>query len=207
MRVVASPTIADWWLPAALVALEGRHERHLSVEVITANSSLVRDMVRNGRCDIGLAAVDPGEHDAASDRDGRVERRGGRRRPEGPITGQSGATSIRRVRGHADHPPRPRRQLDPGRRGSARVRGPRPVTPLAEIGNNVAARATALAENAPVLLPFAELMDEADGGLVVKRVAGLRFEREFALILGVSLQDLAAPARALAQHLLGWQRG
>ena len=38
VRVAASPTMADWWLPGALVDLESRHERHLSVEVVTANS-------------------------------------------------------------------------------------------------------------------------------------------------------------------------
>ena len=81
------------------------------------------------------------------------------------------------------------------------------VAPLAELGSNVAARATALAENAPVLLPFAEISDGSDGTLVVKRVQGMQFTREFALILAVSVVDLAAPARALAQHLLAWQRG
>ena len=206
VRVVASPTIADWWLPAALVALEGRHERHLSVEVITANSSLVRDMVRTAAATSGWRRSIPASRPRACPR---------------PSSGATKWSSPSRrthrwaVGGDIDSyefASTPIIRRDPGANSTRVVEavlglaGLSPVTPLAEIGNNVAARATALAENAPVLLPFAELMDEPDGGLVVKRVAGMRFEREFALILAGSLQDLAAPARALAQHLLGWQR-
>jgi len=207
VRVAASPTIADWWLPAALVELERRHERHLSVEVITANSAVVREMVRSGRCEIGLAAVDPGETATTlsetivwTDEVVVAVPRSHRWAIGGDIDCEDFASTpiIRR---------------DPGANSTRVVEsalgriGLSPVAPLAEIGSNVAARATALAENAPVLLPFAELSDDCNGGLVVKRVAGMRFDRDFALILGASLEDLASPARALAQHLLAWQRG
>ena len=207
VRVVASPTIADWWLPAALVSLEGRHERHLSVEVITANSNVVRDMVRTGRCDIGLAAVDPDETPTPL--------------TETVVWSDEVVVGVPRTHRWAvggdidreDFAATPIIRRDPGANSTRIVEsvlgsaGLAPVPPLAEIGSNVAARATAMAENAPVLLPFAELEDEGGtGGLIVKRVAGLSFAREFALILGVSLQDLAAPARTLAQHLLSWQR-
>ena len=207
VRVVASPTIADWWLPAALVALEGRHERHLSVEVITANSNVVRDMVRTGRCDIGLAAVDPNETATTL--------------TETVVWSDEVVVGVPRTHRWAvggdidceDFAATPIIRRDPGANSTRVVEsvlgsaGLASVPPLAEIGNNVAARATALAANAPVLLPFAELEDEGSNGrLIVKRVAGLSFVREFVLVLGVSLQDLAAPARTLAQHLLAWQR-
>ncbi len=207
VRIVASPTIADWWLPGALVALEGRHERHLSVEVITANSNVVREMVRSGRCDIGLAAIDPDEQatplaETVVWTDEVVV--------AVPKTHHWAVGGDIDAREFADTPIIRR---DPGANSSRVVEsalsfaGLSSVPPLAELGNNVAARATALAENAPVLLPFAELADEPDGGLVVKRVNGMRFERQFALVLGGSLQDLSTPARALAQHLLNWKLG
>ena len=205
VRVVASPTIADWWLPAALVALEGQHDRHVSVELITANSTVVRDMVRTGRCDIGLAAVDHSSTDAAL--------------TEAVVWSDEVIVAVPHNHPWAfedeidceEFADTPIIRRDPGANSSRVVAavleraGLSQVSPLAEIGNNVAARAAALAENAPVLLPIAELDDETDTGFVVRRVAGMRFERQFALILGGSLQDLMAPARALAQHLLSWQ--
>ncbi|HEX4807180.1 MAG TPA: LysR family transcriptional regulator, partial [Conexibacter sp.] len=60
VRVAASPTLAEAWLPQALVAFEASHERRLSVEVVAGNSAFVRTLVRSGGADLGLAAVDPG---------------------------------------------------------------------------------------------------------------------------------------------------
>src|SRR5437899_3173241 len=64
VRIAASPTVADWWLPSALVRLESGQDHHLVVEVVTANSTIVREMVRSGRCDVGLAATDPTRPDS-----------------------------------------------------------------------------------------------------------------------------------------------
>ncbi len=202
VRIAASPTIADWWLPSALVSLESRHERHVSVEVVTANSCRVRDMVRTGRSDIGLAAVDPG--DSGSDliqtsvwRDEIVV--------AVPIAHpwatcveidptEFAATAVIR----RDPSANSSRVVDAALSEAGLV----PVEPQAQIGSNAAARAAALAEGVPVLLPAAELGDEPAGGLVARRVAGMRFERDFMLVLGAGLQGLTGSARALAQHLL-----
>jgi DNA-binding transcriptional LysR family regulator len=204
VRVAASPTIADWWLPPALVSLESLHEHHLSVEVLTANSHIVRDMVRTGRSDIGLAAIDPADGDADL-----IE------------------TVIWRdeiiVAVPIAHPWAGRDEIDPGefaataiiRRdpsaNSSRIvdaalarAGLVPVEPLAQIGNNAAARAASLAECAPVLLPVVEVRDEPAGGLVSKRVAGMRFARDFSLVLAAGMHELACSARTLAQHLIAW---
>src|SRR6266540_4099655 len=58
IRLAASHTIAEFVLPEPLVAFERRRERHLSVELIIANSILVRELVRDGRAEFGIAAVD-----------------------------------------------------------------------------------------------------------------------------------------------------
>src|SRR3954447_3823918 len=57
VRLAASHTIAEYVLPGPLVEFEHRRERHLSVELIIANSLVVRDLVREGRAEFGIAAM------------------------------------------------------------------------------------------------------------------------------------------------------
>ncbi|MQA76658.1 MAG: LysR family transcriptional regulator, partial [Solirubrobacterales bacterium] len=59
IRLASSPTMAEFVLPGPLVEFEGMHERHLSVEVFIANSYILRELVRDGRAEVGVAAVDP----------------------------------------------------------------------------------------------------------------------------------------------------
>jgi DNA-binding transcriptional LysR family regulator len=202
VRVAASPTVADWWLPGVLVELEARHERHVSIELVTANSCVVRQMIREARSEVGLAAVDPRGSDS-----GLVET---------VIWGDELLVAVPR-----DHPWAAEEEIDPEdfARTSIITRDPTSnssrvveevlgdaglslAPPLAEIGSTAAARATAVAEGVPVLLSHEALSD--NNGLLPRRVAGLRFERQFALILAGSMQDLTPPARALAQHMLQW---
>src|SRR3954447_1596645 len=58
VRLAASHTIAEFVLPGPLVDFERRRDRHLSVELMVANSIVVRELVRDGRADFGIAAVD-----------------------------------------------------------------------------------------------------------------------------------------------------
>src|ERR671938_361878 len=58
VRLAASHTIAEYVLPGPLVDFERRRDRHLSVELMVANSIVVRELVRDGRADFGIAAVD-----------------------------------------------------------------------------------------------------------------------------------------------------
>ena len=202
VRVAASPTIADWWLPPALVSLESLHEHHVSVEVVTANSHIVRDLVRSGRSDIGLAAIDPSDVDVDLN--------------ETVIWRDEIIVAVPIAHPWAEYD-----EIDPYEFAASAVirRDPTanasrvvdavlaraglvPVEPLAEIGNNAAARAASLAECAPVLLPIVEVQDEPSGGLVAKRVAGMRFEREFSLVVAVGFHELSGSARTLAQHLI-----
>src|SRR2546421_10650586 len=53
IRLAASHTIAEFVLPGPLVEFERRRERHLSVELIIANSIVVRELVREGRAEVG----------------------------------------------------------------------------------------------------------------------------------------------------------
>src|SRR3954463_1690879 len=58
VRLAASHTIAEFVLPGPLVDFERQRDRHLSVELMVANSIVVRELVRDGRADFGIAAVD-----------------------------------------------------------------------------------------------------------------------------------------------------
>src|SRR3954454_17592809 len=57
VRLAASHTIAEYVLPGPLVEFERKRERHLSVELIIANSLVVRELVREGRAEFGIAAT------------------------------------------------------------------------------------------------------------------------------------------------------
>jgi seryl-tRNA(Sec) selenium transferase len=75
--------------------------------------------------------------------------------------------------------------------------------PLAEVGSTSAAKATALRENAPVLL--AALAAAAEGEeLVVRRVSGVDFRRRFVILLAAP-EVVSAGALALVEHLLDGQ--
>src|SRR5918999_3478795 len=64
VRLAASHTIAEFVLPGPPVEFERRRERHLSVELIIANSLVVRELVREGRAEFGIAAL---EHEPSPD--------------------------------------------------------------------------------------------------------------------------------------------
>jgi hypothetical protein len=67
------------------------------------------------------------------------------------------------------------------------------------VGSTSAAKATAVTEGAPVLLSLLAL-GPADAGLVVRRVAGLRFLRKFAMVVAAE-ETLPPGARALGAAL------
>ncbi len=58
VRIAASPTVAELRLPHVLGQLADS-EPGLATELISANSELVRELVRDGRSDLGIASVDP----------------------------------------------------------------------------------------------------------------------------------------------------
>ena len=201
VRIAASPTIAECVLPAILVELESRHERHLSVELSTANSRAARELVLEGRAELGVVAegsgpprsglqespfyedeivvVVPGSHRWAQA--GEVDPAELERTPM--IMRDPGASSRQIV---AD-------ALEP--------LGLALAPPLAEIGSTGAAISAAISECAPALLSSLATSLPAGEELAMLRIAGLSLDRRFVLIHSGE-ESLSAPSRALARHLL-----
>jgi len=201
VRIAVSPTLAERWLPQALVGCETTVERRLSVEVVTANSATVRAMVRGGGADLGLAALDDG--------DGEEER----------LTATVVCEDEVVVALAPEHPwaaleqidpallaDTPLIQRDPGAHSARaldaalRARGLTRAAPRAQIGSTAAARAAALAEHAPLLTSRMALGSD-DAELVVRRIAGLDLRRRFALLEPAWAQRPHPGVRALARQL------
>ena len=201
VRLAARHTFAEFVLPGPLAEFEQRRHRHLSVELIVANSAVVVDMVREGRAEFGIAALELGGAAAAGLRDlpfcddevvvGVPGRHpwAARRRTDAkelvrtPMIMRDPAANTRRIVA-----------------SRLEERGLVLAPPLAEVGSTSAAKATAIAQNAPVLLSRLALRAAGDG-LVARRVAGMPFRRRFALLVGAE-ETLSAAAHALIEHLL-----
>src|SRR4051794_9143450 len=200
VRLAASHTIAEFVLPGPLVDFERQRERHLSVELMVANSVVERELVRDGRADFGIAAVDrvaqgvapltetpfcsdevivavPLQHPWAG---------------AGDIAMEDFVSTPMVVR---DPSANTRRVVEQALAGQGLSLAPS----LAEVGSTSAAKATALEEGAPVLLSLLAV-GPADQGLVVRRVRGLDLTRRFVMVAGAE-ETLPAGARALASAL------
>ena len=201
VRLAASHTIAEFVLPRRLVEYEQLRGRHLSVELVIANSVVVRDLVSAGRAEFGIAAA---------------------------LRGAPPPPGLKRVHFCDDevvvavpdgHPWAALDAVDPDQLVSEPlvVRDPSANTrqtvdealgvlglelrpPLAEVGSTSAAKATALSERAPVLLSGIAVGRD-DDDFAVKRVRGLDLGREFVLLIGAE-ESVAPAARALVDHLL-----
>ena len=201
VRLAASHTVAEFVLPGPLVELESRHERHFSVELFIANSLVVRELVREGRAELGIAAVEPGGPGAGEG-------------PELPFWRDEVIVAVPREHPWAAQEEVELEQLvstpmvmrDPGantRRTVEAALAPLGLSlnpPLAEVGSTSAAKATAVSEGAPALLSSLAVPG-GDGTLVARHVRGLDLSRRFALLLGGE-EALTPGARALANHLL-----
>ena len=202
VRIAASPTIAECVLPAMLAELESRHERHLSVELSTANSRAARDLVLEGRAELGVVAAD-----GSSPRAGGLD--------ESPFYEDEIVIVV--PQGHpwaqleevdpAELGKTPMIMRDPGASSRQIVTdaleplGLAPAPPLAEIGSTAAAISAAISECAPALLSSLATSLPAEEGLVTLRISGLSLERRFVLIHSGE-ESLSAASRALARHLL-----
>jgi DNA-binding transcriptional LysR family regulator len=197
VRLAASHTIAEFVLPGPLVDFERQRDRHLSVELMVANSVVVRELVRDGRADFGIAAVDRVAQGVAP-------------LAETPFCEDEVIVAVPR-----EHPWAAAGAIDVGdfTRTPMVVRDPSANTrrvveealaarglslapPLAEVGSTSAAKATALSEGAPVLISRMAV-GPADA-LVVRRVEGMGFPRRFVTVVGA---ELPPGARALAGAL------
>src|SRR4051794_20218499 len=201
VHLAASHTIAEYVLPGPLVDYERRHEHHLSVELVIANSVVVRELVRDGRAEFGIAALEPGADEPGDglralpfcdDEVVLAVPEGHAWAARDEVTPDELAATPMVLR---DPSANTRRVVD----AALREHDLGLTAPLAEVGSTSAAIDTALGEDAPVLLSRMAL--GAERRLVVKPVAGLRFTRKFALLLGS--RPLSQSARALLAHLQG----
>lgn len=199
VRLAASHTISEFVLPGLLPGFELPGERHPSVELLTANSIVVRDLVREGRVELGIAAVDSSQDPSVSqtafvnDEVVVAVPPSHRWAVQGEIALEEFLTE-------------PMLMRDPGadtRRSVEEVLASRQLSvasPLAELGSTASAKQAALEQQAPALLSTLALQDPSDG-LAMRRVAGLRFTRCFALLVAGE-EALSLAARSLVEYLV-----
>lgn len=202
VRVASSPTIADVRLPTVFADL-AQVESNLSVELVTANSPIVREFVRDGRCDLGIAALDPyGQPDGALQE--RVIWR------DEVVIGVPAGHPWQALEEVPleEFARTPLVQRDPWSNSSRVVAtaleraGVQRVRPVAAIGSARAVIETAMATRTPALLSLMAAGSNQARGLLVRRVEGIRFDREFALVWIGPVVDLPPAVQAIAQHLL-----
>jgi DNA-binding transcriptional LysR family regulator len=200
-RLAASHTITEYVLADLLGEFQSSAGReHLAVEVISANSSVVRSLVRDGHADIGLCALAPGE--SADERlvadlfcvDEVVLAV-----PTAHPWARRSSINLK------DFLSTPMVMRDPAANSRATVEAAlaaRELTaarPLCEVGSTAAAKSAARERGAPVLTSSLSL---TPGDLLqVVAVEGLEFKRQFVLLIA-DRQDLHRSARLLAEFLL-----
>jgi DNA-binding transcriptional LysR family regulator len=200
IRLAVSHTVAEFVLPGPLVEYESHSERRLSVELLIANSSVVRELVRDGRAEVGIAAIDYGRADPHLECHPLVDDEVVVAVPDGhpwlaydeiPLDEFLRTPMVLRDPG-ADA----RRAVD----DALSERGETLAPSLAEVGSTSAARSAAVAHGAPVVLSRLAVARE-DDGLTARRVEGMRFMRRFAIFLS-AVEAITPGARGLVDHLL-----
>jgi DNA-binding transcriptional LysR family regulator len=199
IRLAVSHTIAEFVLPGPLVDYERRREHHLSVELVIANSVVVRELVREGRAELGIAALEAGSApdelraiDYCADEVIAAVPRG---HPWEEVDEIELADFLRTPMVMRDPSANTRRTVE----AALEQQGLQLAPPLAEVGSTSAARDAAVSENAPALLSSFAVGGDGDP-LVARSVQDLRFPRRFAFLLAGE-EALTPAARALLQHL------
>lgn len=202
VRIAATPIVAELRLPGVLASL-AQLEPALAVEVISADSPFVRQLVREDRCDLGIAAVDPdlppesGLREKAIWRDELVIGV-----PPGHPWLDLDEIPIEEFAGTPIVQPGPGSASSRLVAASIEFSGFRRTAPAAAIGSHRAIVATALATSQPALVSHMAAQQHAIGELVVRRVEGMRFDREFALVWPRPVATLDPPVQAVASHIL-----
>ncbi len=200
IRLAVSHTIAEFYLPAELVAYQGESGRHLPVELTIANSSAVREMILGGSADTGITASSPGEepHDGLEELE---------------LVGDEVIVAVPSDHAWYRRKTVPQRSLlatslvmrDPeahSRRCAEAVlaeHGLHFAPALVEVGSTAVAKREALDRSAPVLLSALSL-DESRDRLYARPVTGLRFPRRF-VIIARSLASLPRDQRDFVAFL------
>jgi DNA-binding transcriptional LysR family regulator len=200
VRLAASHTIAEYLLPAPLAAYRERLGHGYALELVAANSAVVRGMVRERRADLGLAATfeaapGPGLVERALCAD-EVLVAVSRDHPwarSGSVTLAEFLATPMVMRDPSSHA---RRLLE----DTLRARGLTAAPPLAEVGSTAAAIAAAVAGRAPAVLSIRAIT--AAPVLEPVRVEDLRLPRRFVLLTRAG-EPPSGPARELIAYLEG----
>lgn len=182
LRIALSHTIAEFHLPPELVAYETREGNHPPVELIAVNSRTARQMVAEGRADLGIAANrlpdDPDDHlDEVELLDDEVvlavpQNHDWYRRDK--VSRDQFLSTPLIVRDPGAHS---RRQVDAVLASFREQLAP----PRLEVGSTAAAKREALELRAPILLSALALDEERDR-LYRRRVEERRFPRRFQIV-------------------------
>jgi len=191
LRLAASHSACDAFVTDVLAAVS--EERGPAVELIAANSQVVRGLVGDGRADLGVAASRPGATPNPAVREILIA-------PDEIVCGvPPGHPWARRARiPQADFLRTPMIVRDPASNArwtvdaELRRRGLEAAPPLAEVATPAAAKHEALAHSVPVLLSTRVLKEPH---WAKPPVDGLRFPRTFVLVLpaaGTPTEDVTA---------------
>lgn len=199
IRLAVSPMISEAVLPMILAGYEAPRGSHLSLELTVANSATVRELVAEGRADLGIAALLPGEDCGELKATELLDDEIVLAVP--PEHNWTGYTEVP-LRSFLDTPLIMR---DPGAHSRHTVEralaeaGHQPPPPLIEVGSTKAAKDAARARNAPALLSSLALGAEKDG-LKKRRVEGMSFPRHF-MILYAAREGLDPSALRFLAHV------
>jgi DNA-binding transcriptional LysR family regulator len=202
VRIASSPTVAEMRLPQVLTQI-ATVEHSLTAELISANSVLVRELVSDGRCDLGIVSIDPYRQLD----DGLEERVVWRDElviivPPGHPWAYLEDVPI------GEFARTPVVQRDPWSNSSRLVTtmleraGYDRVEPTTAIGSTAGVIAIALATSTPALLSLMAARAQPEMEFEIRRVEGLRFGLEFALVWSGAMLDLNPSVQIVAGHIL-----
>ena len=202
VRIASSPTVAEIRLPQVLTQV-ATLEDGLYAELISANSVLVRELVSDGRSDLGIVSLDPYRQLV----DGLEERVIWRDElvlvvPRGHPWEQLEDVPV------AEFARTPVVQRDPWSNSSRLVTtmiervGYERVQPTVAIGSTVGVLGTSRATGTPALLSIMAAKAQPDQDFTIARVEGLRFGLEFALVWLGKMLDLRPEVQTVAGYIM-----
>ena len=200
LRLAASHTIAEFHLAPELVAFQTRKGAQPALELTAGNSLAVRQMVVEGRADVGIAAArlpdDPDDHlsefELIDDEIVLAVPQGHRWHRREVVPREEFLRTPLIARDPGAHS----RRLVDAVLASYRQHL---AAPLLEVGNTAAAKREAVELEAPILLS-ALALDERRDRLYRRQIEGLRFPRRF-LIVCRSRADLGPAGREFVDFM------
>ena len=201
VRLAASHTIAEYLLPGPLADLQGDLGPGFALELVAANSTVVRDLVREGRADLGLAAAlfgrdlqSTGLHETTLSEDEIMV----------AITAEHPWAALETIPldAFAATPVVMRDPSSNARQLLDRAMGAWGLSvapPLAEVGSSGAAIAAASAGRGPAVLSRLAIA-AAQPILVARRIEGLDLRRRFVLVTRTG-DEPTGQARRMIDHL------